>query len=95
MDAENNFESEKMVKLTQFKDLQEKSMFLKIAVEAFEAGDFLNIFLRFFGFWGLFSYKKFSYKKKMCTGPTKRFDFNRFLTDSKSSLYFLTFLSSG
>ena len=50
MDAENNFESEKMVKLTQFKDLQEKSMFLKIAVEAFEAGDFLNIFLRFFDF---------------------------------------------
>ena len=39
-------------------------MFAKIAVELFEAGDFLNIFLRFWGFWGSFSYKNFSYKKK-------------------------------
>ena len=38
-------------------------MFAKIAVQAFEAGDFLKIFLRFWGFWGLLSYKKF-YKKK-------------------------------
>ena len=32
--------------------------------EASEAGDFLNIFLRFLGFWGSFSYKYFSYEKK-------------------------------
>ena len=39
-------------------------MFAKIAVQAFEAGDFLNIFLRFWGFLGSFSYKNFSHKKK-------------------------------
>ena len=39
-------------------------MFLKIATQAFEARDFFNIFLRFWGFWGSFSYKKFSYKKR-------------------------------
>ena len=46
-----------------FKELYEKSVFLKIAAQAFEAGDFLNISLRFLGFWGSFCYKKFSYKK--------------------------------
>ena len=49
MDTENNFKSEKKVKLTQFKELLEKSVVLKIAAETFEAGDFLNILLRFFG----------------------------------------------
>ena len=38
-------------------------MFLKIAAQAFEAGDFLNIFLRFWGFSGSFSYNQFSYKE--------------------------------
>ena len=42
-----------MLKFTQFcnfrKDLG-KSAFLKIAASALEAGDFLNIFLRFFVF---------------------------------------------
>ena len=33
-----------------FKELYEKSVFLKIAAQAFEAGDFLNISLRFLGF---------------------------------------------
>ena len=33
-----------------FKELKEVLMFLKIADQAFEAGDFLNIFLRFLGF---------------------------------------------
>ena len=33
-----------------FKELKEKSAFLKIAGQASEAGDFLNIFLRFLGF---------------------------------------------
>ena len=33
-----------------FKELQEKSEFSKIATQAFEAGDFLNIFVRFWGF---------------------------------------------
>ena len=40
-----------------------KISFLKIAAEAFEARDVLNIFLRFWSFWGSFSYKKFSYEK--------------------------------
>ena len=39
-------------------------MFLKTAAQAFEAGDFRNIFLRFWGFRGLFSYKNVSYRKK-------------------------------
>ena len=38
-------------------------MFLEISAEAFEAGDFLNIFLRFLGFWGSFYYKIFLIKK--------------------------------
>ena len=38
-------------------------MFLKVAAQVFEAGDFLNIFLWFLGFWGSLSYKNFSYKK--------------------------------
>ena len=37
--------------------------FRKIEAQAFEAGDFLNIFLRFWDFWGSFSYKNISYKK--------------------------------
>ena len=40
-----------------FKELKEVLMFLKIADQAFEAGDFLNIFLRFLGFWGFYSSK--------------------------------------
>ena len=44
----------------------EKSVFLKSAAQVFEAGDFLNISLRFWGFWGSFSYNNFSYKKKTC-----------------------------
>ena len=35
-----------------------------MSAQAFEAGDLLNIFLRFLGFWGSFSDKKFSYKIK-------------------------------
>ena len=38
-------------------------MFLKIAAQAFEARNFLKIFLRFFGFWGSFSYKKLRIEK--------------------------------
>ena len=41
-----------MLKLTQFCNFQRalgKTGFLKITAEAFEAGDFLNIFLRFQG----------------------------------------------
>ena len=33
-----------------FKELLEKSVLLKIATQTFEAGDFLNIFLRFWAF---------------------------------------------
>ena len=47
-----------------FKGLLEKSVFLKSAAQAFEAEEFLNIFLRFWGCSGSFSYKNFSYKKK-------------------------------
>ena len=43
---------------------QEKSTFLKIAVQAFQARDFLYIFVRFLGFWDSFSYKTFSWKKR-------------------------------
>ena len=32
-----------------------------------EAGDFLKIFLNFLHFWGSFSYKNVSYKKRTCT----------------------------
>ena len=39
-------------------------MFLKTATQAFEVRDFFNIFLRFWDFWGSFSYKNFSYKKR-------------------------------
>ena len=42
-------------------------MFLTIAAQAFEAGDFLNIFLKFCGFWGSFPYKKTFLYKKTCT----------------------------
>ena len=37
-------------------------MFLKIATQAFEAGDFYSIFLMFLGFWGSFSNKHFAIK---------------------------------
>ena len=60
MKTENNFKSEKKLKFTQFcsfKELQNKSAFLKLAAQEFETGDFLNIleFLRF-----IFSSKKTS-----------------------------------
>ena len=45
------------------KKLKEKSAFLKIAAEVFQAGAFLNIFFGFWGFWGTFSYKNFSSQK--------------------------------
>ena len=40
----------KLLNFVTFKELQEKSAFLKIPAQAYEAGDFLNIFLRFWGF---------------------------------------------
>ena len=48
-----------------FKELKQKSAFLKIAAPAFEAVDFLNIFLRFWSFWGSCCYKKIFYKKNV------------------------------
>ena len=45
-----------------FKNSTKESEFLKIPGQAFEAANFLNIFLSFWGFWALFSYKNF-YKK--------------------------------
>ena len=61
MNTEKNFKQEKMLNLLDFvtfKELKEKFMFLKIAAQTFEAGDFLNIFLRFWCFWVSFSYRK-------------------------------------
>ena len=46
----NNFKQEKMLKFTKFCNFEEvlgKISILKIAAQAFVAGEFLNIFLRF------------------------------------------------
>ena len=51
----------------------EKSAFLKIAAQAFEAGDFLNIFLRFWGFSGTFLIKNFLIKKP-CSNSQNLFE---------------------
>ena len=71
----------------------EKSVFLKIAAQASEAGDFLNIFLRFLGSWGSFSYQMFVIKKnvyckihfvnkicRMIKGLSKSFSFRKIYT---------------
>ena len=53
MEMEKNFKKEKAkiyLILTLLKSLQEKSAFLKISAQAFETGNFLNIFLRLLGF---------------------------------------------
>ena len=53
MEIEKNFKKEKAkiyLILTLLKSLQEKSAFLKISTQAFETGNFLNIFLRLLGF---------------------------------------------
>ena len=53
METEKNFNKKKAkiyLILSLLKSLQEKSAFLKISAQAFEAGDFLNILLRFLGF---------------------------------------------
>ena len=49
------------LKILYFKELSEKSEFLKFAAQAW---DFLDISLRFLSFWGSFSYKNVSKKKK-------------------------------
>ena len=38
-----------MLNFITFKELLEKSAFLKITAQAFDAGDFVNILLRFWG----------------------------------------------
>ena len=57
MATEKNFKSEKNLKFTQ------KSVFLKIAAQAFETRDFLNVFLRFWVFEAFFLLKFFLIKK--------------------------------
>ena len=52
-------------KMLKFERALEKIAFLKTAVEAFDAGDFLSIFLRFWVFRGLFDYKTVAYIKKV------------------------------
>ena len=58
-----------MVKFAQFcnfyRALRKKISVLKSAAQAFEAGYYLNILLRFWAFRGSFSYKNFSYKKNV------------------------------
>ena len=54
-----------MLKYSQFLYFLKSSRFLKIAAKAFEAGNFLNIFLTCWSFWGSFSHKNFSYKKNV------------------------------
>ena len=39
-----------MFNFVTLKEFQEKSMFLRIAAQESEAGDFLSIFLKFWGF---------------------------------------------
>ena len=51
----------------------ECSTTLKISAQAFEAEDFLHIFLRFWGFWGSISYKHFSYSQKTCIEKVYRY----------------------
>ena len=53
-------------------------MFLKMSAQPSEAGDFLNICLRFLGFQGLFFYKKFYYKK-LCILHLFTFNFHMVL----------------
>ena len=52
-----------MFNFVTLKEFSEKSMFLKIAAQEFEVGDFLNIFLKFCSFWSTFSFKIFLIKK--------------------------------
>ena len=47
----------------------------QIAAQVFEAGDFLNIFLRFLDFQDSFSYKNSSYKKT-CNNFLSETEFN-------------------
>ena len=53
----------KFTNFATFKELQKKSAFLKIAAQIFETGDFLNFFLRRWGFRDSFLIK-FFFKKK-------------------------------
>ena len=75
METKKNFKSEKssnLLNVVTYKELQEKPVCLKTEAQAFEAGDFLNTFLRFQGFCGPFSYKKFSYIKKTHIAPLQK-----------------------
>ena len=62
-----------------FKELLEKSVLLKIATQAFEAGGFLNIFLRFWAFWGSFSYQNFCYKRNVYPGLLNKIEAHKSL----------------
>ena len=50
METAKNFKWEKKT----FQELKEKSVIFEITAQAFKAGDFLNIFLRFLDLWGSF-----------------------------------------
>ena len=65
MKTDKNFKYKKMVKFTQFvtlKELKEKSTFLKIPAQTFEAGDFLNIFgISWGGFFKVFGFLRLTF----------------------------------
>ena len=73
---EKNFKKkyQNLLNFVTFIELQEKSVFLKVASQTLQTEDFLNIFLRFWGFCGSFYYKNFSYKKVYFCGLYQ--DFN-------------------
>ena len=69
METEKNFKEEKKVKFSQFCNFKRaigKISVFKNCSSGIRGRNFLNIFLKFLGFSGAFSYKDFSYKKKPC-----------------------------
>ena len=61
--TERNLKQEKNAKIWTLLHFLKNFRFLNIEAKAFEAGNFLNIFKGFLGFSGVFSCKRFSYKK--------------------------------
>ena len=64
MKTEKSLKKEKKLKFTQW-EVKKKSGFLKAAAQAFEAGDFLDIVLRFWVFEAYFLIKRFLIKTRI------------------------------
>ena len=82
----NNKKSLNSQDFVTFKEILEKSAFLKIAALAIQAEDFRNIFLRFLGFWDSFSYTNCFIKKTrvwlfLATGAINR-DIKKIFSDN-------------